>query len=365
MGAWAVQANVVALGPLTALRISRPSSLSPSHFLPVTFTHLIALLRFEASHISKHSLPPNLSHIIPSTLPASSPDVATSSPHLSSREPPPDAYITMPTRTRYNTSTDPVIVEVTPTGIASRSTNTPPSSPGSPKAVRFAPDALVKLESRPLTVTEAWPLYHFECHALRCRACYISPELHSNGRRLCASGDILAKDVAEHVYYKDGDVYSRKKDNHKLVRVQLPPKYTQVLPMLKSRERAIKTTHKIVPIISYAPPAARQVPELEVDSEEPERRTVVVEPASSERVPRRSPKHSSDRYGPVVIEENHEVSSSSTSSSRHDTRGSLYHNDEARRRQGSYRVVIREPERRESRRDQGRERERPRSMFWS
>ncbi|KAK5125029.1 hypothetical protein LTR85_001220 [Meristemomyces frigidus] len=252
-----------------------------------------------------------------------------------------------------------VTVEVKPENISSSKANLSPSSPGSPKAVRFASATLEKAQPRKLSQTEAWSLYHFETHAQQCADCYNPLEVHREGRRLCATGHGLAQDVAEHVYHKDGIVYSRKKDNHKLVRVDMPHGYAQLAQLLKTMDRAIRSAPRTVPIVSYdrtyPVPARRTAPEPEDDYEE-ERREIVIEPASTPSRPKS--KHRTTRYSTVVLEENVEAV---TSSSRKERRGSLYYDDMQRQRKEAYKVEIREPERssKESRR-----RERPKSGFW-
>lgn len=247
-------------------------------------------------------------------------------------------------------------VEVKPESVTSKS-NIAPASPGSPKKVAFAP--CIKAEARQLTHPEAWSLYNFEAHARQCPDCYDPRE----GQSLCATGHGLAQDVAEHVYRKDGIVYSKKKDNHKLVQVDLPRDYTQVPRLLKSMERALRTTHRTVPIISYDqtyPVSARRTTKVD-DEYDDGRKNVVVEPARSGSKHQSRTKHKTTRYKTVVVNEDVEASASRQPDPvRKERRGSLYYEDLEKQRKEPYRVEIREPERRERRRD----RERPRSEYF-
>ncbi|KAK5680039.1 hypothetical protein LTS10_007987 [Elasticomyces elasticus] len=233
--------------------------------------------------------------------------------------------------------------------------NIAPSSPGSPKAVRFAPST--KAESRALLPIEAWSLYHYETHARQCDTCYNT--LDTTSGRLCATGQSLARDVAEHVHRLDGNVYSRKKDNHKLVQVELPQGYTQVPQLLKSLERARRTTSRAPPVVSYEPVSPRRTtPEHDYDYEQGTK--VTIESARTQPSKSHSKsKHKSTRYKTVIVEEEPEAAKQRTPVSK-ERRGSLYYEDEARQRKEAYEVEIRQPDRKERRR----ERERPKSGFW-
>jgi hypothetical protein len=261
----------------------------------------------------------------------------------------------MPSRGRQQYST----VEVKPESVTSKS-NIAPSSPGSPKKVAFAP--CIKAEARALSGAEAWSLYHFEAHARQCPDCYNPLDVHLEGRSLCATGHGLAQDVAEHVYRKDGVVYSKKKDNHKLVQVDLPREYTQVPQLLRSMERALRTTHRTVPIISYDPSypvSARRTTKLDNDYED--RTEVIIEPARTDSKRQSKSKHKTTRYKTVVVDEDIEASAArQPDPARKEKRGSLYYEDLQRQRKEAYRVEVREPERRERRR----ERDRPRSEYY-
>lgn len=250
-------------------------------------------------------------------------------------------------------SVRPVVVEVRPDN-APPVDNAPssPSSPSSPKAVRFSPT--LDLASRPLTTTEAWSLYHFENHARQCPQCYQPAEVYRRGETLCDAGRGLAHDVAYHVFHKDGDVYSTKKDDSKLVRVEIPHDYKQLRSLLKAMDRGIRT-HRTVPIVSYDrsyPIPARRSYE---PSGEPE--TVIIEPASSTDYQSRRRSKKSAGYATVVINEDvtattpvrSALPSAAVPKKDQQRRGSLYEP----RKEKKYRVEIREPSERKERRRGG------------
>lgn len=263
----------------------------------------------------------------------------------------------------------PMVVEFTPDNAPS---NLAPSSPPSPKAVRFAPTSDNRL-SRPLTSTEAWSLYYFENHARQCSACIQPLEVYRRGDCLCETGHGLAQDVACHVYYRDGEIYSNKRDEDaKVVRVEIPHGYVQLRSLLKAMDHRIRRSrHRTVPILSYDrsyPVSARRYSSTNDGDNKPT--NVIIEPAISNRPRHRSSKHSSVRYSTVEVDHDdiERVSgvkgsapstSTTTTTSSSSRRGSLYEKD-MQRRQKDYHVEIREPsssdyrkERRKSHRDSG------------
>lgn len=252
-------------------------------------------------------------------------------------------------------------MEVKPEKVSSRS-KTAPSSPGSPKAVRFAPS--VKAEPRALNAAEAWSLYHFECHARQCHSCYNPLEVYIEGRRLCETGHSLAQDVAEHVCRQEGMTFSRKKDNHKLVKLEMPADYIQVAQLLKSTDRAIRSPPRTVPMVSYDrtyPVTARRTSQ-EAEVERHQQAKAIIEPASSRRrSTRTTAKHQSTRHSTTVFEDDIQPNAAMKEPEQKERRGSLYYEDMRRQRKEAYKVEIREPERRER---EGRRRERPKSEYY-
>lgn len=218
----------------------------------------------------------------------------------------------------------PVIVEVKPSNKPKSKSNLAPSSPGSPKAVRFAEASLVKQDARKLNTVEAWSLYHFETHARTCRQCLNPLEVHRRGARLCQLGQGLAQDVAEHVYHQQDHVYSTIKDNQKHVRVELGHDNDQVRQLLRSMEGVRRSAQRTVPIISYDSTYAEQAG------------PVIIEPATSHR---RS-KHRSSRYPVVSVEDDDDRRPTSTKPLISERRKSLYAKDMQR---DAYHVEIREP----------------------
>lgn len=172
-----------------------------------------------------------------------------------------------------------------------------------------------------------------------------------------------------HVCHRDNEVYSTKKENHKLVRVEIPFGYKQVRSLLRSMDRGTRKMERTVPIVSYdanypvPPRRSASLPRRETEA----RVQAIVEPAST---PRRS-KHRSVRY--AVRQPEHP---SLTATSQDDAsqprarpretdekvrRGSLYEADMAKPRK-EYRVEVREPVDVEARRERRREKERPREV---
>lgn len=239
----------------------------------------------------------------------------------------------------------------------SSSANLAPSSPpGSPstKKARFA-TAPIEGVSRPLSSIEEWSLYHFETHARQCDHCYNPLDVHLKGKRLCDTGHALAQDVAEHVYHKAGEVYSKKCDNHKLVRVELPPNYNHTRNLLRVMDRAVRSTIRTTPVISYDPTypvTRRRSPSPERrrrHSDDGRRETVYIEPGKpdSDRRPRRRNTHKSRRYETVVVNDDIEADMARQPKKKPDTsrRGSLYDTDIQRlKKDQDYVVEIREPD---------------------
>lgn len=120
--------------------------------------------------------------------------------------------------------------------------DSPMSVPSSPKAkVGFA-DGFVTGVSRPVNNDEHWTLYYFETHAAKCKYCFNPDGVSKKGKQLCSHGHELAVDVARLVFRrKDGEVYSREKEDHREVRVELPHDYVQTMSLLKAIQRSLKT----------------------------------------------------------------------------------------------------------------------------
>ena len=283
----------------------------------------------------------------------------------------------MPSRVSNTTQgTTPVVVEVKPRNVAPST----PSPPPSPKAVRFAPSSSQEV-SRPLTNTEEWSIWHFENHASQCRACHDPYRSYREGKQLCPEGHALAQDVACNVVYRAGDIYATRKEENKLVRVEIKPGYWHVLGLLKSMDHHLRgdrsaepsSSRRHHPVVSYDknyPVSARypreRAPEYHTDRRGERRETVIVEPHSSSRPERRpsqhkskSSRHPSKRYEKVVLDENVEATQPATTKYK-ERRGSLYDAEMAkleREKERKYRVEVREPESSSSRRRRDRERE--------
>lgn len=265
---------------------------------------------------------------------------------------------TMPSSKVFNgaQSAPPRVVEVRPRDLAPST----PSPPSSPKAVRFAPSSAAGI-SRPLNSAEEWSFWHFENHASRCKYCYDPYRLYRKQRSLCPTGKDLAQDLACHVYLRDGEVYSTRKEEHKLVRVEMKSGYYNAEGLLKSMSYHLPGPSRSRPVVSYDPtPSSARYRERERTPErrEHKKETVIVEPASSKPArhsSHRGSKHKSKRYDTVVVQDDVEAPQPAATNKYKERRGSLYESDIARqKRQQGYRVEVREPRRRD-RDDRGKE----------
>ncbi|EME89301.1 uncharacterized protein MYCFIDRAFT_210049 [Pseudocercospora fijiensis CIRAD86] len=248
-------------------------------------------------------------------------------------------------------SVRPVVVHVQPDNIPTPSS--PPSATTTAKTVRFAPSSN-NGSSRPLTSIEAWSLYHFEIHARQCRDCYDPYDVYKKRRSLCEVGHGLASDVACHVYYQSGDIYSCSKGDSELVRVEIPHGYDHTRLLLKAFDRKLRSHRNSAPLVhsydrSYPVSARRYYPDGGKED-------VLIEPASSKperKSSDRKSRHKPLRYSTVVLQDDDTELVSGTKTS--ERRGSLYEKDAQRKKQ-DYRVEIREPStsERQRRRDDGR-----------
>jgi len=269
----------------------------------------------------------------------------------------------MPSATRHTT---PIIVEVRPDKLAPPPSDLSPSTPPSPKAVRFAPQpsGLVTGYSRPLTTTEAWSLYHFERHARQCRTCCDPYTSYLRHDRLCSTGYALAQDVAIHVYHHGDQIYTTQKEGDKPVRVEVSHDYSRTRSLLKSLDRHARRRAPVVSYEQYPPVTVRyESPRTGTYREDYGQADVVVQPASSQ--PSRKHRDSTTYRYLAVQTPTSEAPSSSTEASamtRKPTeerlkRGSLYERD-MQRPNKEYKVVIRQPadeEKRRRREDRERE----------
>jgi hypothetical protein len=157
--------------------------------------------------------------------------------------------------------------------------------------------------SRPLTNDEHWALYYFEAHAGSCQSCHDPLKVSRSGKKLCDDGHRLAIDVANQIFRRnDGEVYSRTRDGEQEVRVEIPHGYTQTLSLLDAIQRSIRHGERFVKPAShdrtYVVASRLPTEKLKHDRKEEVAKppavksskiydTVVVEPASSTRRPRR------------------------------------------------------------------------------
>ena len=221
-----------------------------------------------------------------------------------------------------------------------------PSTPPSPKQVRFAPRS-AELASRPLTPQEAWSLYHFETHARGCRTC--------SNHSLCTTGYGLAQDVQVLVCQHGGEICSTRPDSEgKWIRVEIPHGYDRAKTMLGVERKREK---KHAPIVSYDtdPRPVRKREPREV------RENVYVEPArtTTHRDDEKRSRHKPERYDVVeVIPVSKYETGEPVRLPERTKRGSLYESD-MRRPRREYRIEERLPDRKEDSQDrEWKERER-------
>jgi hypothetical protein len=176
-----------------------------------------------------------------------------------------------------------------PTGVASRS----------PKRVGFAGISI----SRPLSNDEHWSLYYFEAHAGKCSACFDPLTVSRDGKKLCDKGHKLAIEVASLVFRnKDGECYSQTRDGKQEVRVEIPHGYVQTTSLLKAIQRAIRRGERFVKPHSqdrtYVVHQRLSTEHVKHDrkEEQPSKsyETVVIEPSSPPRRPRREQDSNTD-----------------------------------------------------------------------
>ena len=257
--------------------------------------------------------------------------------------------VTMPS-SRSNTT--PITIPATPkTSHHLHHSNLSPSTPPSPKQVRFAhPSA--ELASRPLTPQEAWSLYHYETHARACHSC--------NSRSFCDVGYGLSQDVRVHVWKHDKYLCSTRPDDEgRWVRVEIPHGYGYTKAMLgvertrsAEKPKPKKSTTKSSPVVSYDPEPRPARKTTEPRSSSRDRNNVYVEPAQTPKDGEKRSRHRSERYEVVEVTPKYEQGGPVRLPERA-KRGSLYESD-MRRPRREYRIEERAPDRPE----RGHERER-------
>ncbi|KAF2802716.1 uncharacterized protein BDZ99DRAFT_468696 [Mytilinidion resinicola] len=94
---------------------------------------------------------------------------------------------------------------------------------------------------RPVNSAESWAAYNFESHARKCAYCHNPYEVHRSHEQLCDVGHRLAQDVAHFLYINaEGESFATEKEDHKVVRVEIPVGYDEVRGLLKAIERSLR-----------------------------------------------------------------------------------------------------------------------------
>ncbi|OCK77685.1 hypothetical protein K432DRAFT_407104 [Lepidopterella palustris CBS 459.81] len=210
--------------------------------------------------------------------------------------------------------------------------------PRKERVVGFLPEPVTGI-CRPVNTSESWAAYNFETHARNCAYCHHPFEVHRSHEQLCDVGHRLAQDVARYIYNNsEGEAYSTAKEDHKLVRVEIPVGYDEVRSLLKAIERSLRHRSRR-PFVSmdrtYYVAARAPLPDRT--------RSVKVEQAS------KTSSRPRPRSGEIVDwPANVTTEVSSTAPAK---RGSLYEQDLAQQRRDSvrYNVEVREPSKRDIR----------------
>jgi hypothetical protein len=154
--------------------------------------------------------------------------------------------------------------------------------------------------SRPLSNDEHWSLYYFEAHASKCSACFDPLKVARQGKKLCDKGHNFAIEVASLIFRnKDGECYSHVRDGQQEVRVEIPHGYDQTSSLLKAIQRAIRHGERFIKPHSHDRTylVQQRLPTEPVKQDRKEEHspkfyeTVLVEPSSPTRRPRREREH--------------------------------------------------------------------------
>ena len=234
-------------------------------------------------------------------------------------------------------SSKPIIIPATKSSHNVHHPNLAPSTPPSPKQVRFAHPS-TELASRPLTPQEAWSLYHFETHARTCRSC--------DSRAFCDAGYSLSQDVRVHVWKHDKQLCSTRPDSEgRWVRVEIPHGYGCTKAMLgveRTRSDKSKKSIRSTPIVSYDPEPRPAVRKTEPRNSSRDN-NVYIEPARTPKDSDRRARHRPERYEVVEVAPKYEKGGP-VRLPETVKKGSLYESD-MRRPRREYRIEERAPER--------------------
>jgi hypothetical protein len=232
------------------------------------------------------------------------------------------------------------------------------SSPRKDVRVGFLPEPVTGV-LRPINATESWAAYNFEHHARKCAYCCNPYEVHRAHHQLCDVGHRLAQDVASFIYNNaDGETYSTEKEDHKLVRVELPSGFDQVHGLLRAIERSFRhrsrrpfvSMDRTYYVAARLPPPDRT---RSVKVAQPSKPVKVHRPRNGEVVDWPTAAQKAKGPAPVTEVSNSKRGSlyASDSEQTRPKRGSLYVSDmeQQRRDLPRYSVEVREPSKRDIR----------------
>ncbi|MCJ1430310.1 hypothetical protein MMC29_008227 [Sticta canariensis] len=105
--------------------------------------------------------------------------------------------------------------------------------------------------SRPARDDERYVMKRFAHHASHCSSCAHPYDVHMRGGTLCLKGHQRALDVAQYLYNKSGQAYSRvDREGNQRVQVEIPAGCESVRGLLKAMERGLRLLRS-APATSY------------------------------------------------------------------------------------------------------------------
>lgn len=88
---------------------------------------------------------------------------------------------------------------------------------------------------------ELYVMNRFAHHASRCSSCAHPYDVHKRGGTLCPKGHQRALDVAQYLYNKGGQAYSRvDREGNQRIQVEIPAGCESVRGLLKAMERGLR-----------------------------------------------------------------------------------------------------------------------------
>lgn len=198
---------------------------------------------------------------------------------------------------------------------------------------------------------------HFAKHAAKCPQCNDPYDAYRQDRPLCRQGNALAKDVANYIYAKGGKPFSvvdRKRGER--IQIEIPNGMEVISLLVKAFDRGFVLTKKpliLTPIeniqVENPPRPSRHQPRKEHTSsrkEYPEERRYRQGDVEIVEI---IPAQHKSRKETVYYADKSDRKERPKSAVYHERRGSLYHEDEEKRKRRQYGqepiVIVAEPQR--------------------